>query len=163
MEQELLNKIQDKERELLNLTSQLEDFKQKEKESILKTKGFNKVLYLLNQEFESSSQRTPQYLEFHKTFKREFTNILKDYCNKIEISKPNHFDISGFFELKDKRIYYFSLSDLRWSKDSLLIRTAKGFKDYTGGSNHDISLDLNFIENLLSYLERNKHFDSVKD
>ena len=148
---QLINK---KERELNNLRDKYDKEIQLEKEKVLKSKGDNlkKSLYLLSFDFESSSQRTPQYLEFHRTFKREFKELLKPYVKEIEISKPNHFDISGFFKLNDDRIYYFSLSDLRWSKDSLLIRIAKDFKDYTGGSNNNITLNENFVNNLLNFL-----------
>ena len=76
-EQELIQQISIKERELLNLNSQLEDLNKKEEDKILKTDGFDKVIYLLNCEFESSSQRTPEYLKAHRTFKREFSKILK--------------------------------------------------------------------------------------
>ncbi len=106
----------------------------------------------LNQEFVSSSSQTHQYLEFHKLFKKEFKKFLKPYCKEILISKPNHFNINGFFKLNNDKIYYFSISDLRWSKDKILIRTAKDFKDYTGGGNNFINLDLNFKNNLLNYL-----------
>ena len=58
----------------------------------------------------------------------------------------------SFFKLNNDRIYYFSLSDLRWSKDSLLIRTAKDFKDYTGGSNNNITLNEDFVNNFLNFL-----------
>lgn len=112
-----------------------------------------KSLKLLKEEFESSCQRTTQYLTFHRTFKRELTNLLKEYCNKIEIGKPNHFDVSGFFELKTGQIYYFMLGDLRWFKNSILIRTATNFKDYTGGSNNFINLDEEFEQSILKYLK----------
>ena len=161
MEQELLQKISEKERELNNLNSELEDLREKAKAEIMKGKGFDKVIWLLNQEFESSSQRTPQYLEAHRTFKREFSKILNPICKKIEISKPNHFDITGFFQLEDDRIYYFSVGDLRWDK-VFLIRIAKDFKDYTGGSNNFLTLDNNFIDNLLKSLDRWKNYDRVK-
>ena len=46
----------------------------------------NKSLALLRQEFESDSRRTPQYLEFHRTFKREFSKALTNMgCSKVEI------------------------------------------------------------------------------
>jgi len=146
--------IKQKERELNNLKDEYDKEMEIERKKILKSKleTMEKSLYLLNQEFESSGQRTPQYLEFHRTFKREFKALLKPYIKEIEIDKPNHFDISGFFKLNDDRIYYFSLSDLRWDKDSLLIRTAKDFKDYTGGSNNDITLNEDFVNNLLNFL-----------
>ena len=85
-------------------------------------------------------------------FKIDFTNVLKSHCKKIEISKPNQFDVSGFFELNSGEIYYFSISDLRWDKNEMLIRTANDFKDYTGGSNGFISLNSEFENNLKSYL-----------
>ena len=160
MKNELINAINEKENELLNLNCELDDLNQKEEETILKTSGFDKVIYLLNCEFESSSQRTPQYLKAHRIFKKEFTKILKPICDKIEISKPNHFDISGFFKLNDGRTYYFSIGDLRWDK-IFLIRIAKDFKDYTGGSNNFLSLDNNFIEKLLRKLDYWKNFDKV--
>ena len=105
-------------------------------------------------DFESSSTRTPQYLEFHRVFKREFTQLLHPYISAIEISKPNHFGVSGFFELPDKRIFYFSIGDLRWCKNSMLIRTATSFKDYTGGRNNDIPLDKDFVANFLGFISR---------
>ena len=111
-----------------------------------------KTIEGLKQEFISSSQRTEQYLSFHRLFKSDFKKLLKDYCSEILISKPNHFDITGFFKLNNGKIYYFSISDLRYSKDSMMIRTAEHFKDYTGGSNNFLNLDDNFKDNLFNYL-----------
>ena len=160
MEQELLNKINEKERELNNLNSQYEEVIKEKENKILKTSGFDKVIYLLNCEFESSSGRTEQYSKAHRIFKKEFTAILKPICKEILISKPNPFDITGFFKLNDDRIYWFSIGDLRWDK-VFLIRTAKDFKDYTGGSNNFLSLNNNFIDNLLKKLEDWKNFDKI--
>jgi hypothetical protein len=93
--------------------------------------------------FESSSFRTPEYLAWHRTFKRAFTKFLESRgMTGIEISKPNHFDLSGFF--KDgghDQIWYFRIEDIRWSKDRMLIRTAQHYKDYTGGRNQYVPLD----------------------
>jgi len=152
---ELKKQIEQKERELNNLKDGYNKEIESEKKKVLKSKldNLEKSLYLLSFDFESSTQRTPQYLEFHRTFKREFKALLKPYIKEIEIGKPNHFDVTGFFKLNDDRIYYFSISDLRWSKDSLLIRTAKDFKDYTGGSNNNITLNKDFVNNLLKFLE----------
>lgn len=108
-----------------------------------------KIIQALQQTFESSSSRTQQYLDFHKLFDDEFTKVLaKLNCVAILISAPNHFDVSGFFTSSSDQIWYFNLSDLRWSKDKLLIRTATHYKDYTGGSNEYIKFDKNFISNL---------------
>jgi hypothetical protein len=110
-------------------------------------------LQLIKKEFESSCERTPQYLEFHRTFKREFTNLLKPHTTRIEIAKLNHFDVFGFFELNDGRIYYFSIGDLRWDKEKMLVRTAKHFKDYTGGMNQFIKIDDSFAESVLKFIK----------
>jgi len=112
-----------------------------------------KLILATKQNFELSSGRTPQYLAWHKLFKREFTAFLKSIgVTDIKVSKPNHFDASGFFKLSDGRIFYFSISDLRWFKDTMLVRTAKDFSDYTGGQNHNITLDndQDFIKELLA-------------
>jgi len=100
-----------------------------------------KAMQLLAQEFESASNRTPQYLQFHRTFKREFTKFLVSIgCEKVEIGKPNHFDMTGFFTYKEQ-IWYFSISDLRWSKDKMLIRTADSYRDFSGGYNQYAKMD----------------------
>ena len=100
-----------------------------------------KAIEATNQEFESSSTRTPQYLAWHKLFKREFVKFLTQKgMMEVQINKPNHFDMSGFFLAKNGQLWYFSISDLRCSKDSMLIRTAKHPKDYTGGSNRSATL-----------------------
>ena len=100
-----------------------------------------KALAATNVEFESSSNKTPEYLAWHRLFKKEFTNFLIGFsqATNIQISKPNHFDMSGFFTV-DNQIWYFSIADIRRSKDNMLLRTAKSYKDYTGGTNNFISL-----------------------
>jgi hypothetical protein len=96
-----------------------------------------KAIKATHAEFESSSGRTPEYLAWHRLFKREFTKFLEARgMTGIAIGSPNHFDMSGFFKDGGKdQIWYFSLSDLRGFKDNLLIRTAKHYKDFTGGMN----------------------------
>lgn len=107
-----------------------------------KVEGMAMALELTKEHFESSSEHTPEYLAWHRIFKREFTKFLQEHgCGEIKIGKPNHFDMSGFFTTSKVVIYYFSISDLRWSKGDMLIRTAEHYKDYTGGTNQSISLD----------------------
>ncbi len=114
----------------------------------------NKSLALLAQEFESDSRRTPQYLEFHRTFKREFSKALTSMgCSKVEIGKPNHFDVSGFFTGPNEQIWWFRLEDLRWNKDTILIRTAKHYKDYTGGPNQWVRTT-NIVDGVARLLNR---------
>ena len=155
MKEQLLQQITTKEQELDSIREKYQEEITKERTNILKSKskGISKSLYLLGFDFESSSARTPQYLEFHRIFKKEFTAILKPYTEEILIHKPNHFDISGFFKLKDGEIYYFSIGDLRWDKGVMLIRTAENYKDYTGGSNNFIAVNEDFVTNLLKYIK----------
>lgn len=76
----------------------------------------------------------------YSMFKRGFKGYLQNYFKLIQFkASNNHFYISGFFELENKessnkQIYYFSIEDLRFNS-TFLIRTAKDFKDYTGGNN----------------------------
>jgi hypothetical protein len=101
-----------------------------------------KALTETQKHFESSSSRTPEYLAWHRMFKREFTKYLKSLgMTDITISRPNHFDMSGFFKRADGTIFYFSISDLRWSKDTMLFRTAPELGKYDRhGANYFVPL-----------------------
>ena len=59
-------------------------------------------------------------------------------ATKIDIYRI-HFGASGFFTLGNK-IWYFSLGDVRWDRN-FLIRTAKDYKDFSGGSNLFLSVE----------------------
>jgi hypothetical protein len=121
------------EQQIAQLETKRDDIKEEEF-----IQAANNWFTLLHVPYETSEQ----YLIFCKVFKKQFKKLLNDNFNitKIKISKPNHFDQSGFFELCDDNIYYFSIGDLRWNK-TFLIRTAKDFKDYTGGTNSYCSID----------------------
>jgi hypothetical protein len=95
-----------------------------------------KSIALLKKGFESSSGLTPEFAEFFKTFKKEFTDeLLSIGATNIQFSR-GHFYVSGFFTTPDGQPWYFSLSDVRFFHDrKLLYRTAKDYKDYTGGRN----------------------------
>jgi len=127
----------------------------------------NKALVATQKYFESSMGQTPEYKSWHRLFKREFTAFLTDFmgCSNIQIGKPNHFDISGFFQRPSGQIWYFLISDLRWSKDNMLVRTAESFKDYTGETNQYVALDneVNFtfaFRNIILNQEK-RHLDLV--
>lgn len=129
-----------------------------------------KALASTQQNFESSSGRTPQYLSWHRLFKKELTAFLISVgCTEIKIGKPNHFDMSGFFRSSTGQIWYFSVSDIRWSEDKMLIRSAKSFTDYSGGMNQYVSLTRGedaFKERLIAVLamgERTLNGDLVND
>ena len=74
--------------------------------------------------------------------------------NDIKFSN-GHYYFSGF-ATKNNKIIYFSIPDVRygWSSDglNLLIRTAKDYKDYTGGSNNYSFFDVKDIQELSNKL-----------
>lgn len=99
---------------------------------------------LLRQEFESSAYLTPQFAHFYRIFANDMRKLLKDLFAATEIDvHRGHFDASGFFRLPRGAVYYFSTGDVRvrWHGKGLLIRTARDFKDYTGGSNCEVPTD----------------------
>ena len=148
----LIEEINRKEIELANLQSQYEEQQEQAKAKVLKNKNaqpMGKTKYLLGFEFESSSALTKQCSEFYRVFKKEFTALLKPFISEIKFSK-GHFEISGFLKTLKGEIYYFSLGDLRISKNYMLYRTAKSFEDYTGGSNQYLSMGR--IENIPNFI-----------
>ena len=120
-----------------------------------------KALQATQKHFESSTGKTPEYLAWHRLFKKEFTQFLTNLgCPKIEIGKPIHFDMSGFFQMNSGQIWYFRIEDVRWSKETMLIRTATSFTDYTGGYNQSVSLkqgSMCFVSDLGSIILRQEY------
>lgn len=101
--------------------------------------------------FESSSGLTEEFSSFAKDFKK----YLKDITG-FELLEFNrgHFYLSGFLKnKKTEKFVYFSTSDVRYFKNewwnNVLVREAKGVKDYTGGSNYSCELS-----NLKKYIEK---------
>lgn len=113
----------------------------------------NKTIALLKIGFVSSSQTTPQFKAFCRTFKSEFKKILNSLgCVDLECS-IGHFYISGFFNSADGQLWYFNLGDVRWMGQlNILVRTAKHRKDYTGGGNMYAKLE-GLAENLVRIIK----------
>jgi len=115
-------------------------------------------LKLLKRGFESSCSTTEEFLTFFKTFTKEFTKELESIgATDIQIGK-GHFYVSGFFTL-GTQAWYFSISDVRGMYYSLAInsyscmnklmyRTAKDYKDYTGGYNRYAKIETGMAENM---------------
>jgi len=83
--------------------------------------------------------------DFKDFFKRETARITKHLkkigCTDIEFSMQFYY-FSGFFTSKSGQAFYLSSSDVRhFGYSNLLYRTAKDYKDYTGGSNQYVSTD----------------------
>jgi hypothetical protein len=114
-------------------------------------------IQLLNQGFESSSSKTPEFKSFARKFKNDLSKEVSKVGAKIASYNVGHFYVSGFIQLPSGNLLYFSLPDVReWSMYSnhfgqLLVRTAKHLKDFTGGNNTYCSLDE--IEGHISYFK----------
>jgi hypothetical protein len=85
-------------------------------------------------------------IEFKNFYKKEMKKIKKILiekgCSNIETSCQFYY-FYGYFTSKTGQIYYFSCSDVRhFDYDQILYRTAKSYKDFTGGSNQYISVNL---------------------
>jgi len=110
----------------------------------------------LKETFTSSSGPTPQFIQFCNLFRRDFKLYLEQrfQATKIDVHR-GHFELSGFFTVPEyhgdehpgysecimpEQIWYFSIGDIRWNKQTMLLRTAKDYKDYTGGRNQEVSL-----------------------
>jgi hypothetical protein len=80
------------------------------------------------------------FKDFFKREKKRLTAIFKEKgCTNIKMDYGFYF-FSGFFTAPSGQVFYFSASDVRhFGYDRLLIRTAKDYKDYTGGSNDYVS------------------------
>lgn len=109
-----------------------------------------KTIYCLQQGFQSSSGVTDEFLRFMKAFRAEFKKeLLTIGATDIKIEK-GHFYVSGFFTV-NQQPYYFSISDVRGMDHGLrtnplscmsqmLYRTARNYKDYTGGHNQYVPI-----------------------
>lgn len=118
-----------------------------------------KSLAMLMKGFESSASETPEFKNFFSTFKREFKRELEALgATDIKFSK-GHFYVSGFFTSKTGQAYYFSLSDVRGmnvrirmnpgsTMNQLLYRTAESYKDFTGGMNQYVAIELGMYQRM---------------
>lgn len=113
--------------------------------------------------FESSSGKTPEFLAFFRTFKKEFTKELMSIgATNVQFNR-GHFYVSGFFTL-DGQCFYFNLGDVRGmdyamktNPDScmskLLYRTAKDYHDYSGGSNRYVRIGTGMAQDMCWYFK----------
>jgi hypothetical protein len=90
----------------------------------------------------SGSDLGSDFKSFFRKEKNRISKVLTQRgCTNLEMSYGFYY-FSGFFTAPSGQIYYFSCSDVRhFGYDKLLIRTAKSYKDYTGGSNDCVGVD----------------------
>ncbi len=126
------------------------------------------TLRLLEAGFESSSGKTPEFKHFTKVFKKEFSRELQSIGATDIVFSVGHFYISGFFTV-NAQPYYFSvpvlpikfkvrgMNHLKTHPDSstckLLYRTAKDYKDYTGGVNRYVRIKLGMSADMCWYFK----------
>ena len=81
----------------------------------------------------------PEFKKFFRSERKRITEILtKIGCTKIEMDYGFYY-FNGFFTSQSGQIYYFSVSDVRhFPYEKIMYRTAKDYKDYSGGSNQYI-------------------------
>ena len=90
----------------------------------------------------SGSDLGQDFKDFFRKEKKRLTNIFKEKgCYNIEMNYGFYY-FSGIFTSPTGQAYYFSCSDVRhFGYDKLLIRTAKNYQDFTGGSNQYCKVD----------------------
>jgi hypothetical protein len=88
------------------------------------------------------------FKEFFRKEKSRLSKILKEKgCTEIKLDYGFYY-FSGFFTSQSGQVYYLSCSDVRhFGYDNLLIRTAKDYKDFSGGSNNYVGIDKQSIMN----------------
>jgi len=121
-------------------------------------KTMKKSLALLRNGFQSASNKTPEFKSFCRTFKSEFSKELQKLNATNVIFSFGHFSITGFFTI-GTQAWYFSLPDVRGMEygmvnnpdsclNKLLYRTAKDYKDYTGGQNRFAKIETGMAEEM---------------
>ena len=89
----------------------------------------------------TNSKHDPYWKEFVRDFKKTIKKELEEINVENIVFSVGHYYISGFFQLGEQN-YYFSISDVRhFSNDMMMVRTAKDFNDYRGGSNNWIKME----------------------
>ena len=105
-----------------------------------------------NYKFQSSSGKTPEFLDFAKDVKKFIKCLPAGIV--LDTYTTGHFYISGFLKRNNEYIY-FNTGDVRWNGSPLNMyyRTAKDNKDYTGGINHSTDI-ITFVSTMNTIFER---------
>ena len=91
---------------------------------------------------------SPDFKDFAKVFGKMIREQLKQIGGTDYKQNTGHYYISGFFTVGEQ-VYYISISDVRhFPDDKMLIRTAKDYKDFTGGTNNYLTIRDGMFEDL---------------
>lgn len=100
------------------------------------------LVKLTSKGLQSSSGLTQEW----KTTYTKTSGLLKKLftkmgCANIKLTR-GHFYLSGFLTAPNGEIFYINLSSFdMFGIENMLIRTAKDYKDFTGGSNNYVSIN----------------------
>jgi len=88
------------------------------------------------------------FKEFFRKEKSRLSKLLKEKgCTEIKLDYGFYY-FSGFFTSQSGQAYYLSCSDVRhFGYDKLLVRTARDYKDFSGGSNNYVGIEKQSIMN----------------
>lgn len=89
------------------------------------------------------SDLSNEFKSFFRSERKRITKILTEMgCTNVEMDYGFYY-FNGFFTSPSGQIYYFSVSDVRhFPYERIMYRTAKHYKDWTGGMNQYVSKDL---------------------
>ena len=91
---------------------------------------------------------SPDFKEFARTFSKMVREQLKEVGGTNYEQNTGHYYVSGFFTVGEQA-YYISISDVRYfDVNNILIRTAKDYKDFHGGTNHYINIEDGMFKNV---------------
>ena len=92
--------------------------------------------YTMARKNYSGSDLSQEFKSFYHKEKKRLMQLFDVFlCSKVEMSYGFYY-FSGFFTADNGQIYYFSCDDVRhFGYERLMFRTAKDYKDYTGGTN----------------------------
>ena len=103
-----------------------------------------RIEQLLKEPFESTSGKSPEYASFHIKLRNDFRKEVESVGGVLLECNRSHFYSYGFFMHK-YQMYYFSIPDVRSYDGNMLIRTATGLKDFTGGHNTYAPIEDNML------------------
>ena len=111
-----------------------------------------KSIELLKKGFETASSNTEEVKKFYRIFIKEFSDKLKEKgCIDITFIK-GHFHISGLFTFKGQPYYFCIININHYSQNhfmkGLLYRTAKHYKNFSGGPNQYVDMTENLVSKM---------------
>jgi hypothetical protein len=92
--------------------------------------------------FAISIGLTPEFAAFARAWRPALRRALSPAITVASVHR-GHFEVDGFLQDVAGHVVYFATGDVRWWPwaDRILIRRATHLKDFTGGPNHETTLE----------------------